>query len=205
MEIELKYQINDEFTRDRLMQDSYISEIASGEEETLDMHAVYFDTESKDLRQAKITFRVRRENDKCLATVKWDGKSNGGLHIRNELNLNVEPKFIDDPSADAFNDSPIGEKLANIINGKKLEKVMEMDFVRKQILIDTGKSVSELSVDYGTIKTSKGEAPISEMEIELYSGDQDDFVALGEKLKTKYNLEASDISKFKRGLQILEK
>ena len=54
-----------------------------------------------------------------------------------------------------------------------------------------------------TIHTSKGDAEILELEVELYSGDQEDMVALGSELATKYNLEAGDKSKYQRGLELL--
>ncbi len=205
MEIELKYQVNEEFTRDRLLEDSYITEKASGEEEVLDMRAAYFDTEDKALKAAKITFRVRKENEKTIATIKWDGNSKNGLHIRNELNLNVPEEFYEKPDPTVFTGSEIMPKLEKAWAGKELLPVMHMEYVRHQILVDTGKCICEVSVDNGLIRTAKGDAEISEMEIELYSGDQEDMLTFGERLKNKYNLEPSDVSKYKRGLKILEK
>ena len=86
---------------------------------------------------------------------------------------------------------------------KKLVPVMEMDYVRKAIQVDTGKSISVVSLDEGTIHTSKGDSDILEVEVELYSGDQEDMVALGGELAAKYNLVASDKSKYQRGLELL--
>ena len=80
---------------------------------------------------------------------------------------------------------------------------MEMEFVRKQMHIDTGKSISMLSYDEGEIRTTCGNAPISELEIELYSGDQEDMIALGSELASKYNLEPGNRSKYQRGLELL--
>ena len=54
-------------------------------------------------------------------------------------------------------------------------------------------------------KIAKGEAPIAELEIELYSGDQEDMLLLGEELAAKYNLLTCDTSKFQKGLALLAK
>ena len=89
------------------------------------------------------------------------------------------------------------------VSDKKLIPVMEMDYVRKAIQVDTGKSISVVSLDEGTIHTSKGDAEILEVEVELYSGDQEDMVALGGELAAKYNLQTSDKSKYQRGLELL--
>ena len=59
------------------------------------------------------------------------------------------------------------------------------------------------SLDDGVIRTANGEVPIAELEIELYSGDQEDMVRLGEELAAKYNLAAGDCSKFQKGLALL--
>ena len=58
-------------------------------------------------------------------------------------------------------------------------------------------------MDEGEIKTAKGNAPILELEIELYTGDQEDMVALGRKLEEKYHLKQGNKSKYQRGLEIL--
>ena len=69
--------------------------------------------------------------------------------------------------------------------------------------IDTGRSISELSIDVGKIICGENTAPISEMEIELYSGDEEDMIALGQRISAKYDLLAEDRSKYKRGLDLI--
>ena len=81
---------------------------------------------------------------------------------------------------------------------------MEVDSVRHQVRIDTGKSISELSVDKGEVRVGEKSAPILELEIELFSGEEADMIALGNSLAEKYGLEASNISKFKRGLDLMD-
>ena len=69
--------------------------------------------------------------------------------------------------------------------------------------MDTGVSISVLSVDEGEIKTLNGDIPILELEIELYAGDKDDMIALGRKLEEKYHLKRGNRSKFQCGLELL--
>ena len=81
--------------------------------------------------------------------------------------------------------------------------MMDIYFKRRQMRLDTGKSISELSVDQGQIVCNGKVAPISELEIELYSGEEDDMKALGDDMADKYGLIAENTSKFKRGLDLM--
>ena len=50
------------------------------------MKAVYMDTKDMILRKNHITYRIRKEGNLFAATVKWKGRTEGNLHIRNEIN-----------------------------------------------------------------------------------------------------------------------
>ena len=139
-----------------------------------------------------------------VATLKWGGSAKEGLHVRGELNVPVDEQFVRSPNVDVFKGSEIYEEIKATAGDKALQEVMEMDFTRKEIRVDTGKSISVISLDEGWIRTDGGDAPISELEIEFYSGDQDDMIELGMELAAKYNLQASDKSKYQRGLELLE-
>ena len=205
MEIELKYYLNDEIAKERIFNDKHLTEIKDPDfDETIEMKAVYMDTAQKDLMKKEMAFRVRKEGERLVATLKWGGSAKEGLHVRGELNVPVDEQFLQSPSVDVFKGSEIYEEIKVAAGDKPLQNVMEMDFTRKQIRVDTGKSISVISLDEGWIRTIVGNAPISELEIEFYSGDQDDMIALGLELAVKYNLQPSDKSKYQRGLELLE-
>ena len=87
MEIELKFLVEDQLARDRILQDKYLEETAQKDsKEEIRMNATYFDTEDLDLCKNKMALRVRFENGKPVATLKWGGSSQNGLHVRGELN-----------------------------------------------------------------------------------------------------------------------
>ena len=144
--------------------------------------SIYYDTEEKDLLKKMYAFRVRYEDARPVATMKWGGGAEEGLHQRGELNVTVNEVFAECPNVDIFKGSEIYEEIAEAVGEKPLIPVMEMEFVRKQMHVDTGKSISVVSFDEGEIRTAGGTAPISEVEVELYSGDQDDMIALGKEL-----------------------
>ena len=204
MEIELKYLLRDNLAKDRILNDKHLLEIKDSScDETIQMKAVYFDTEEGNLRRLQIALRARFENEKVVVTLKWKGSAQDGLHVRCELNVPSDTEYVEHPTVDIFKGSEIYDELLAAVSDKKLMPVMEMDYVRKAIQVDTGKSISVVSLDEGTIHTSKGDDEILEVEVELYSGDQEDMVALGGELAAKYNLETSDKSKYQRGLELL--
>ena len=183
MEIELKYLVEDSFARERIFDDRHLLALTDENGlETIPMKAVYLDTEDRQLLKQEIAFRVRFEDERLVATLKWGGGVENGLHTRGELNVTVDEAFLSAPSLDIFRGSTVYEEVGPLLEGKPLLPVMEMEFVRKQMHIDTGKSISMLSYDEGEIRTTCGNAPISELEIELYSGDQEDMIALGSEL-----------------------
>ena len=204
MEIELKYFFEDEAAKDAIFEDEDIKKfIDEGSEQNIPMRAIYMDTADGKLKNLGMAFRARFEGGKCVATLKWNGRAEEGLHVRNELNVSVENDFAENPTIDVFKGSEVYDEIENAIGSAKLIPVMEMDFARREVRVDTGESISVLSVDEGEIKTAKGNAPILELEIELYTGDQDDMVALGRKLEEKYHLKQGNKSKYQRGLEIL--
>ncbi|MBQ4650489.1 MAG: CYTH domain-containing protein [Firmicutes bacterium] len=205
MEIELKYSLTDNLAKDRILNDHHLAEMKDSScDETLHMKAIYFDTAEGDLQRFQIALRARHENDRIVVTLKWKGSAQDGLHIRGELNVPGDETYLENPTVEVFRGSEIFEELEEAVSGKQLIPVMEMDYIRKSIQVDTGASISVISLDEGVIRAGDKEAEILEVEVELYSGEQRDMIALGEELASKYNLVSNDQSKFQRGLELLK-
>lgn len=204
MEIELKFLVEDELVKDRILNDGHLLSMAESDTpEVIPMRAIYLDTEEYSMLKKTMAFRVRYEGERPVATLKWGGKSENGLHERGELNVSVDEEYVKEPHMGIFKGSEIYEEIAETVGDKPLIPVMEMEFIRKEVHVDTGKSISVVSYDEGEIRTSNGTERISELEVELYSGSQEDMIALGRELATKYNLKAGEKSKFKRGIELL--
>jgi inorganic triphosphatase YgiF len=203
MEIELKYLIEEPIARDKILKDNHLEEIKEpGSDEVIKLNATYMDTDALDLSKGKMAFRVRYENDNPVATLKWDGEIDGCLHIRGELNVPVDEEFVKNPTLTVFKGSEIYEELQQIAGDKPLKPIVQVNCIRKQIMVDTGLSICAIALDEGEVVTEKGSCPISELEIELYSGDQDDMLLLGKKLAEKYNLKEGTKSKFQVGMEL---
>ena len=91
-----------------------------------------------------------------------------------------------------------------LADGNDLVPMMKVDVLRKSMRVDTGNSLMEVSIDLGQILTENGNEPISEVEIELFQGDEQNLLETGLWLSEKYGLESEERSKFARGLALLQ-
>lgn len=203
MEIELKYRIPTPKVAEEIWKDKtffHLEEEGSREEMCFD--AKYYDTEDRALHQNEIAYRVRKEGETWVASLKWKGHTEGALHVREELNVSVD---CDKPAPEVFRDSEIGSHLLEVIGGKQLHCLLETRYHRKRFRIDTGDGLYELSLDDGLILTPYGQERILEVELELFSGKTEELEQLGAKMCEKYGLVKEENSKYARGLALIEK
>lgn len=202
MEIELKYRIPTPDVADDIWNDKlFFSFEEEDSREELCFIARYFDTENCDLAKNDMAYRVRKEGCRWVATLKWKGHSEGALHTREEVSVPVKD---DVPDPTVFGESEMGAVLEDIVGDRELTGIMETRFLRRRFRIDTGTGIFELSVDQGMIMTPYGEEPISEVEIELFSGDTEELQELGKKLCGEYDLEKEEESKYSRGIKMIK-
>lgn len=203
MEIELKYKIPAGVIAEDIWKDKIFSDMEeAGSREEICLDARYFDTDDCDLAENEIAYRIRREGERIVAALKWKGHSDGALHVREEINV---PVMSDEADISVFNESEIGRELTNIVGRKQVKCFLETKFHRRRFRIDTGTGIFELSVDTGRIVTDYGEEPISEVEIELFSGEKEELLELGKRLQNKYQLETEESSKYARGIEIIRR
>jgi len=208
MEIELKYKIESIEQCDKILNDPWIRKIA-GEAgpETVRMKAAYFDTEDHVLIRHNVAFRIRTEGSRTVATLKWrDDEDDGisGLYIRSEINIPLSDNscfFCPDPNV--FKESAEGKDLLDILDGNPLVNVFDMIFTRKRVRVDYEDSLLELSIDEGVIVAGTKSVLLRELEIEVYSGNKEDLLAVGKKIAKTYGLEPEPKTKFTRGVELL--
>ncbi len=202
MEIELKYKIPTTEIADDIWNDKLFFSLEEDDSrEEMCFNAKYFDTPNCDLAKNDMAYRVRKEGCRWVASLKWKGHSEGALHTREEINVPVED---DKPDPGVFRESKIGAELMKIIGDKVMYSLLETRFHRRRFRIDTGTGLFELSVDEGWIVTPYGEEPISEVELELFSGKTEELEKLGKKLCDEYGLEKETRSKYARGIKMIK-
>lgn len=204
MEIEFKFHIESSEQAESILMDPEVLALKDeNSDEEIDFHAIYFDTLDRRLGREGITFRTRREGEKYVATLKWNGSGENGLHVREEINIPMmDVEKFKCPDVNLFEQSHMCQVLKEVIGKRELFKRVEVEALRKQIRIDTGKSICEISYDNGFVINGENRAPISEMEIELYSGSKEDMEDFADKIVKKYGLLPENRSKFRQGLEL---
>ena len=200
METEFKFSLKDTAVFDRIVENAEINKMGIDAVETIEMHASYFDTPEQNFRKAGIAYRIRQEDERITATIKWDVNVREGLHQREEFNLVVnDERFAQNPNIGIFISSDAYDVLYEAAGDKPLRATISMDYQRRQFKVDTGKSISCISIDEGVIHHVDGHTvPVCELEIEWYYGDEEDFMSLAELIQTKYELRTEDRSKLQR-------
>lgn len=205
MEIELKYIIHDPADIDRLFCDPEVEKAKDEKSvESIPMDAVYYDTASMALSGAGIAFRVRKEDERYVATLKWSSWREKALYRREEVNRTIsDPEFQQHPTVELFEECEIGDKLKELTAGEPLVPLVEMNFVRRKARLDIGHCIMEMSVDRGDITAGNRLEPILEVEFELLTGEEEAMTAFAEDIASKYDLSAGEMSKFARGLALI--
>ena len=163
----------------------------------IDLAARYFDTVDGDLNKEKIAYRVRKENENWVATIKGGGSANGGLHSRSEWNVAVENG---EPDITVFAHTSMDQKLIKRLSTKPLNIIVETVFKRNVVLLTWNRSVIEIALDQGSIFAGGESVPILEVELELKEGNKKDLLHLGSVLAKEFSLIVETKSKLLRGL-----
>ncbi len=200
MEKEYKYRVQDEKIFDKIVDECEFIKDGYSSVESIDMKAVYFDTDERDFINKGVAYRIRHENDRITATIKWDKDVRDGYHIREEFNLVVnDERYAEHPDIEMFRSSDAYDVLHEASGEKTLSPMIGMEYNRRQIKVDTGKSISCISIDKGVIHHIDGhDIPVLELEIEWFYGDENDFMKLAGTIQQKYSLQAENISKLQR-------
>ena len=219
-EIELKLRVEEEKFWDCYTKDPYIRSLARPSDPVqFLLDNLYFDTEYRDLWHAGLALRVRISSDRMEATVKDQGSSHDGLHIRNEWTVPVFSPEAPDPAvfealdrvaASDTDGGPgiargigIARRLRTAIGHQSLQNIVQITFTRSRwILALPGGSRAELAADRGIIRAGGRTEPLEEVELELLSGNPEDLFRVGEELCRRFSLQPEVRSKYARGLRL---
>jgi len=160
------------------------------------LYNVYFDTAEQDLLQQGIGLRVRCIGDKRLQTIKTAGSGLGGLHQRQEWETEITG---DKPDYTLFPKKALPKWCDDEQNISKIKPLFQTDFMRTSwVLLFEGSQI-EVSVDQGEIKTEKASIPLSEVELELKSGEAETLFQVALILQKDIPLRIENESKAAKG------
>ncbi|OCW27226.1 inorganic triphosphatase [Pseudomonas sp. S3E12] len=164
----------------------------------------YFDTPERDLAQAKVALRLRKDGDEIIQTLKTRGQSVAGLSERNEYNWDLPKAKLDVKKLDG---DCWPEQLAEL-DKKTLKPIFTTDFVRERAEIAWGrgkaKVVIEAALDLGHVVVGKQKEEICELELELREGEPAALLELAAELAATLALMPCDISKAERGYRLYD-
>ncbi|NVJ61165.1 MAG: CYTH domain-containing protein [Gammaproteobacteria bacterium] len=163
-----------------------------------DLKNTYFDTANFKLRELKIGLRIRVDGDKLIQTVKASGRAIGGLHERNESEVELSEFKIDvDKVEDPYLKILLEE--AETEDGE-FDRVFTTNFKRYRncVYFEDGTEI-EIALDVGHVFYEDESSPISEVELELLRGDAKHLFRLSRFLISEYGFSISNASKARRG------
>ncbi|MBV2133446.1 CYTH domain-containing protein [Pseudomonas sp. MAP12] len=162
----------------------------------------YFDTPERDLAQARVALRLRRDGEQYIQTLKSRGQSVAGLSERNEWDWHLDKNKLD---LKKLTDECWPAELAEL-DKKTLKPIFTTNFVREKADIAWGrgkaKVVIEAALDLGKVVAGKQEEEICELELELREGDPAALLELAAELAATLALMPCDISKAERGYRL---
>ncbi|MDA8481518.1 inorganic triphosphatase [Pseudomonas resinovorans] len=162
----------------------------------------YFDTPDRDLAQARVALRLRRDGEQFIQTLKTRGQSVAGLSERNEWDWYLDKAKLDPKK---LTDDCWPASLAEL-DKKQLKPIFTTDFHRDRAEIAWGrgkaKVVIEAALDQGKVIAGKLEEDICELELELRQGEPEALLELAAELAADLPLMPCDISKAERGYRL---
>ena len=204
MEIEFKFCI----PPDRLA--AVQAAVRRGRCAAIRMEARYFDTPDGALASRGIAFRLRREGDQWVQTVKALGD---GPLDRQEHNVARGPATAGsapEPQPQLHSGTVAGTQLLQALQGAggPLTETYGTEMDRLTRDVTRQGAVVELALDTGRVVAHRGtpqqaEAPICELELELKSGPVAGLAALATQWASRHGLFLSTVSKAERGERLL--
>jgi len=192
IETELKLHITPEHLQ-KLKRHPFLRSLSSSRAATQKLYSIYYDTAGLELRQHAMALRLRRVGKQWVQTLKGGGQVSAGLHQRSEWEMLVPSEQLD---FDALKAS--GGELPHGVHNR-LQPVFVTDFSRNVRLLNYEGAEIELCMDSGEIRAGQSSCPISELELELKSGEPRQLFKLALALLDIVPLEVEHTSKAEYG------
>lgn len=200
MEREFKWQIADPSDFDRIAQSDTVKPLVQSTG-TTEMEAIYYDTFDGQIAKARGGLRLRREDGECVVCLKLSPQEgfDGAFKAREEYEC-----YAPDVRSGMLNLPSVGapQEFCDEILKSDLVELGRTIFTRRTFLLAFQGCTCELAFDTGKITHRGRVRPICEMELELKSGNEDDFNMLALDLQKKFSLQPEPLTKLMRMLKL---
>ena len=208
MEVELKLLLEPQHVA-RLRAHPLLAQYAAEAPVLLSMHDVYVDTPDLQLCRHQAGLRVRQVGDGWVQTLKAGGSVRGGLHSRHEWESEVAGPVPELDALDALikRKQPVRALLRQDAVRNNLQTVFTTRIERTAWQLATPQGgLVECVLDQGVIEHGSADSmrsiAISEIELELKSGDPASLFDIALALLQDVPLQVGQMSKAERGYRL---
>jgi len=160
------------------------------------LSSVYYDTPGQKLSKAGIALRVRDDGSRKIQTVKTGQAKDALFSDRYEFETEVSSMT---PQLNAIPKKKIRKAIAQLANGHQLDPFYRTDIKREIHHLAVNGSQIEMAIDDGKIIANGRHRLVSEVELELVSGDVADLFRFAQRLHTDIPARISLDTKAHRG------
>lgn len=197
-EIELKLSLAEQ-SRSLLLRMALLKSATS--RQTQQLVNLYYDTPALSLHKRGIALRLRKQGKIWLQTVKCAGSSSAGLTSRPEW----ETPYVGHFDFDAIDDPEIRRWMNRPSLRMRIVPLFETNFRRTTWRFEPAPgSVFHLMLDRGWVAAAGRRNLISEVELELESGDINEIFKLAQTLADRLPLVPQILSKAERGYRLYQ-
>ena len=203
MEIEAKMRVPDPGVYWTLQTATSVGEYALVTVEVKNSHDTYLDTRWRRLLAAGYSCRLRESNEGILVTLKNLTTAEGAVHRRGEWDLSL--KTFQQPAE--WPECEARKLLIPLVGRDPLVPLFDMQQTRIiRILTQVDKPVAEIRLDRVSMISNKREQAYLDLEVELLLGvPETSLVEVTKLLQEAWNLQPEPLSKFERGLELLDR
>ncbi|MEO6920552.1 MAG: CHAD domain-containing protein [Collimonas sp.] len=201
MEIELKLLL-DPVDVNRFRRHLLLKKYAIDKPRSQQLNSIYFDTPDLHLKQNHTALRIRKVGRRLIQTCKSGGQVAAGLHQRPEWESEIRGGTPDLPALLGLIEagSAVAELLSAPALAGRLQPIFTTRFRRTiwMLRMPSGAEI-ELALDQGAVLHGDQSTLISEVELELKSGDSASLFDVALELQISLPLRAANVSKAERG------
>jgi exopolyphosphatase/guanosine-5'-triphosphate,3'-diphosphate pyrophosphatase len=202
VEIEAKFSVPEKEIFATLMSAQSIGPFVLDAAVQARLEDAYLDTVDMAIMSEGYYLRHRQKGQHIIYTIKSRGGLEKGIRRREEMECVLEQEM----PYEKWDSADMKAFLSGVVGKSILMPLFNVSHIRNvRNFIDDKRHVAELSLDDVVITCWGKKLSYLEIELELLSGgDEDDLYKLVDMLRQEYGLVPDSLSKFERGLQLME-
>jgi CHAD domain-containing protein len=201
LEVEAKFGIPDEQTFQQCLAADTLAGFRLGETTVAELHDCYQDTASAAFRMNGFAYRLRRQGNRYLATLKGLGTASGAMHRREEYEVELAAPLV----PQYWPSSPARDLALGLVENKPLIPMFKLTQIRhSRPILQAQRAVAELCLNRVSLYRKGKIDSYLELEAELLpQGTEQDLEQIATELQDQWDLNPEDLSKFERALATL--